>query len=135
MSNYAPPTPVLIAFLVCDYVIQDSLGRKPTLVGIFSNIWVQEFPASHSSSWLYAKLIDCEGDYAIKIEFVRVATQEVLMEGHGNGTSSNRHLNVEIISQLPELSIPAAGEYEFRLWMNDKFIANVRINVDVPTSQ
>ena len=129
MSSMASPTPVLVAFLVCDSVIQDGPSGKNTLVGVFSNITVSNFPATHVSPWLYAKLINCEGDYVVKIEFVMVSTQEILIEGDASMNVLNRHANAEFVSQLPNLPLPSAGEYEFRLWMNNKFISNVRITV------
>ena len=127
MSTMNAPTPVLVAFIVCDQVIQDRLGGKHTLVGIFSNITAERFPATHKSPWLYAKMIDCEGNYDIRVEFVKVSTQDVLIEGGGSLAAADRHTSVEFVSLLPNLPLPSAGEYEFRLWMNEKFISNVRI--------
>ena len=129
MSEPTPPTPVLVAFLVCDTVIQDSSSGKKTLVGVFSNIMAAQFPASHSSPWLFVKLMECEGTYDVKIQYARVATQEVLLEVTANLESTDRHEDTEIIVQLPTLNIPDAGQYEFRLWLNNHFIGNVRMNV------
>ncbi len=135
MNSVSTPTPALVAFLVCDSVIQDGPSGKKTLVGVFSNILVENFPAAHASPWLFVKLIDCEGSYDVKFEFVRVSGQEILLEANGNLNATDRHSNTEFALQLPQLPIPAAGQYEFRLWMNEKFISNVRIDVDVQESR
>ena len=127
MGTMGPPTPVLVAMLVCDTAIQEGTSKKYTLVGVFSEINVQTFPAIHGTAWLYAKLIGCEGEYSTKIDFVRVSDQRVLVSGEGKLIARDRQASVECVSNLPGLPLEIPGEYEFRLWMNDRFISNVRI--------
>ena len=121
------PTPVLTAFLVCDQIIADAATSKKTIVGIFDSIVASQFPTQHAPCSLYVKLIDCEGDYEFRIEFVRVSTQELLVECNGNAHPKTRHEYTEFSIPCPPLPLPDPGEYEFRLWMNNKFIGNVRI--------
>ena len=121
------PTPVPIAFLICDQTSQDVTTGKTTIVGVFSDIWAEQFPASHVSTFLYTKLIDCEGEYEFRIEFVQVATQDGLLEAIGEIASESRHRYTEFVLPSPPLPLPAPGEYEFRLWMNNKFISSVRV--------
>ena len=129
MGTMGPPTPVLVAMLVCDTAIQEGTSSKYTLVGVFSEINVKTFPAFHRSAWLYAQLIGCEGEYSVRVEFARVSDQQVLVSGESEIVADNRHTNVERAWQLPPLPLEATGEHEFRLWMNDRFISNVRIKV------
>ena len=124
--NVAAPTPVLIAFLVCDQIIEDAPTGKKTIVGVFDRITSANFPASHAPSSLYVKLIDCEGDYEVKIEFAQVSTQAIQLEWTGTCSSQNRHEYTELVLSWPPLPLPDPGEYEFRLWMNSKFVGNVR---------
>ena len=119
-------SPVPVAFLVCDQVSEDRTTGKKTVVGVFDAIWVTEFPGAHSPAALYIRLIDCEGNYECKVEFVRVSTQEVVMEIKGSLASSNRQAYVEMVIPAPSLPLPAAGQYEFRLWMNDMFVSDIR---------
>ena len=125
--NVAAPTPVLIAFLVCDQIIEDAPTGKKTIVGVFDRITSANFPASHAPSSLYVKLIDCEGDYEVKIEFAQVSNQAVLLEMAGTSNSKSRHEYAEFVLPCPPLPLPDPGEYEFRLWMDNKFVGNVRI--------
>ena len=124
----AASTPVLTAFLVCDQIIEDAGTGKKTIVGVFENIAVSKTPTTHSPSSLYVKLIDCEGDYEVKIEFAQVSTQAVLLEMAGNSSSISRHRYTEFVLPCPPLPLPAPGEYEFRLWMDNKFVGNVRVS-------
>ena len=128
-------SPVPVAFLVCDQVSEDRTTRKTTVVGVFDAVGVREFPGAHSPAALYIKLIDCEGHYECKIEFVRVSTQEVLIEFEGSLESSNRQAYVEMAIPVPSLPLPAAGQYEFRLWMNDMFISNIRFEAREASQQ
>ena len=128
-NNVAAPTPVLIAFLVCDQIIEDAPTGKKTIVGVFDQIVADEFPVRHSPSSLYVKLIDCEGDYESRIEFAQVSTQAILLEWTGTCSSPSRHEYTELVLSWPPLPLPDPGEYEFRLWMNNKFVGNVRFKV------
>ena len=119
-------SPVPVAFLVCDQVSEDRATGKKTVVGVFNAVWVMEFPRAHSPATLYIRLIDCEGSYECKIEFVQVSTQEVVMVLEGSLESSDRHAYVEMTPPMPPLPLPAPGEYEFRLWMNNMFVSNIR---------
>ena len=125
-NNVAAPTPVLIAFLVCDQIIEDASTGKKTIVGVFDRIASANFPASHAPSSLYVKLIDCEGDYEVKVEFAQVSTQTILLEWAGTSSSQSRHEYTELVLSWPPLPLPELGEYEFRLWMDSKFVGNVR---------
>ena len=126
-GNQAIPTPVPIAFLICDQVSVDVATGKKTIVGIFGDILVEQFPANHASTSLYAKLIDCEGRYEFRIEFMQVSAQSRLLEAKGEFISESRHRYAEIVLPNPPLPLPEPGEYEFRLWINNSFISSVRI--------
>ena len=126
-ENLALPTPVPVAFLICDQISVDQSSQKKTIVGIFDRIWVGQFPTNYRPAWLYARVIDCEGEYAVKIEYVQVSTQTVLGEGEGTATSNNRHGYTDLVLQWPVMPLPDPGEYEFRLWMNNKFISSARV--------
>ena len=125
--NRSIPTPVPIAFLICDQVSVDATTGKKTIVGVFSDIQVGQFPANHAPTSLYAKLIDCEGPYECKVEFMQVAAQSRLFEARGEITSESRHRYTELVLRNLRLPLPEPGEYEFRLWMNNSFISSVRI--------
>ena len=135
-ENLSIIVPVPVAFLVCDQVSQDSATGKKTIVGVFNNIASTLFPAQHSQLSLYIKLIDCEGFYQSKIDFVRVSTQEKLLEAVGTVSSNDRHEYSEIVVPFPRVPLPAPGEYEFRFWMNGKFISHVRFTaIEISTEE
>jgi hypothetical protein len=125
------PTPVPIAFLLCDQVSADSTTGKKTVVGIFDRIGANRFPAIHRSATLFAKLIDCEGEYETKVEFVQVAQEKVLAVVNGKLQGRDRHEYLEFSIQIQAFSIPEPGQYEFRLWMNNRYIHRIRFSAQV----
>ena len=126
-NGHHAPTPVPVAFLLCDQIIVEAGSGKKTIVGVFDRVGVRQFPATHSPAWLYIRVIDCEGEYEHRIEYVQVATQKILARANGTATSKNRHVYAEFVLPCPPLQLPEPGEYEFRLWLNEKFISRVRV--------
>jgi hypothetical protein len=120
-------TPVPVAFLVCDQVIVDAGSGKKTIVGVFDRIWCERFPARYRPAWIYFKAIDCEGEYEHRIEYVQVSTQKILIQGKGQLVHSDRHQYAEFTLQCPPLPLTEPGEYEFRLWLNNKFVSSIRV--------
>lgn len=119
------PAPIPLAFLLCDQVITDENTKKKTLVSLFDRIWVNEFPTRHQGAALYVRLIGAEGNYNTRVEYVQVDSQDVLAETTGKMKVQDRHAPAEFSLALPPLPIPSAGEYEFRLWIDERYIQRV----------
>ncbi len=119
-------TPVPVAFLVCDQISVDQLTGKKTIVGIFDRVWARQFPTAQSP-WLYLRVIDAEGKYVVKFEYVQVSNQAMLGQGEGEINSKDRHQYTDLVLHWPVMPFPEAGEYEFRVWMNNKFITSIRV--------
>jgi len=126
-ANSNLPTPVPVAFLICDQVSVELQTGKKTLSGLFDRIWVKVFPTTHGRSTLFARVIDCEGEYQFKFEYVQVSTQTILGEASGTVTCRDRQQYSDLTLPWPAMPLPERGEYEFRLWMNDKFISRSRL--------
>ena len=77
------PNPVPVAFLLCDQIPIDAATKKKTIVGVFDRIWARQFPAGHGPISLFIRVIDCEGEYSVRIEYVQVSNQSVLAKVEG----------------------------------------------------
>lgn len=128
-ENVSLPTPVPIAFLLCNSVLTEVGTNKKTIIGVWNNINATSLPHTEHQVCLYARLIDGEGHYAVKMELVRVETQEHLLTIEGEITATSRHRPMDFSSPVFSLTLPAVGEYEFSLWMNDRYIHRVRFYV------
>jgi len=124
-----PPIPV--AFLLCDQVITDEVTKKKTLVGVFDRIWVSKFPTEHKPIALYARLFDAEGEYEVRVEYVKVADESVLSRATGKLRVRDRHKPVEFALTLPSIPIPEPGEYEFRLWVGNRYVQRVAFTAEL----
>ena len=106
--------------LVCDYVITEQGTNKKSLVGIFENIGVVQFPATHHSLSVYVKLTDARGNYHFHLELVSLKTEVAVAKCDvpGEAQISNPLSSHELVFSLRGLQFPHAGEYEFRIFAN-----------------
>ncbi len=66
------------AFLVCDCIIEDSLTKKKSLIGIFTHLQALSFPFQHPQLGLYFCMTDAEGTYHFEIDLVYVNTDQLV---------------------------------------------------------
>lgn len=122
--------PITQTFILCDLVITDEATKKKTLVGVFDRIWVSNFPAKHTPAALYMRLFDAQGDCDLRVDYVKADDQSVLGQVTGKMQSVKRHTTVEFAIALPPIDIPAPGDYEFRLWINELYAHRVRFTAE-----
>jgi hypothetical protein len=122
--------PSVQAFLVCDSVIEDSLTKKKSLIGIFTHLQAAVFPFQHHQLGLYFCMTDAEGTYHFEIDLVYVNRDQLVCR------ASLPHIAIEDRLQIadfginiPALLFPAPGRYEFRLRVDGHVIAQKDFNV------
>ena len=76
MTDVSPPS--VQAFLVCDCVIEDSLTKKKSLIGLFSHLQSVTFPFQHHQLGLYFCMTDAEGTYRVEIDLMFVNTDQLV---------------------------------------------------------
>ncbi len=121
MSNLSP-TPKTNAMLICDYVITEQGTNKKSLIGIFENINVARFPCVHHSLSVYVKMTEGQGNYRFRLELVDLKSDKVIGGGDlPNPIEMNNPLRAyELVFNLKGLKFMHAGDYEFRLFANDR---------------
>ena len=120
MSVPPRPHPSLNAMLLCDHTIREHGTGKISLIGIFENISAARFPVVHRALSVYAKLGDAEGEYAIRLDLVRLEDSHVVAQGALRATFEERMTPGELIFALENLGFERPGRYEFRLYANDR---------------
>jgi len=123
VSAPAGPHPSLNAMLLCDHTIREQGTGKVSLIGIFESIASGRFPVVHRALSVYAKLTDAEGEYAIRLELVRLDDTHVVAQGTLRASFADRMTPGELIFALENLGLERAGRYEFRLFADDRFVA------------
>ena len=123
-------TPSVQAFLVCDCVIEDSLTKKKSLIGIFTHLQALSFPFQHQPLGLYFCMTDAEGTYHFDIDLVYVTTDQLVCRAALPHIVIGDRLQITDFGiNIPALVFPAPGRYEFRLRMDGHVIARKDFNV------
>ena len=128
MTDVSPPS--VQAFLVCDCVIEDSLTKKKSLIGLFSHLQSVTFPFQHHQLGLYFCITDAEGTYHVEIDLVYVNTDQLVCRASLPEVVVGDRLQISDFGiNIPALLFPAPGRYEFRLRMNGRMIAQKDFHV------
>ena len=124
------PNPSVQAFLVCDCVIEDSLTKKKSLIGLFTHLQAATFPFQHHQLGLYFCMTDAEGTYHFEIDLVYVNTDQLVCRASLPDIVIGDRLQIsDFGNNIPALLFPAPGRYEFRLRMNNRVAAQKDFNV------
>ena len=121
----AVPTPKVNAMLICDYVITEQGTNKKSLIGIFENINVRQFPCVHHSLSVYVKMTEGQGVYRFRLELIDLKDDKTIGGGElpKDIRISNPLIAHELVFNLKGLRFTHAGDYEFRMFSNDKIFA------------
>jgi len=122
MPDVAKPS--VQAFLVCDQVIEDSVTKKKSLIGLFTHLQAVSFPFQHSQMGLYFCLTDAEGTYHFDIDLIYLDTEQVACGATLPNIAIGDCLQISDFGiNIPSLVFPAPGRYEFRLRLEGHLIA------------
>ena len=124
------PTPSIHAFLVCVSVIEDSLTKKKSLIGLFTHLQAMTFPFQHHQLGLYFCLTDAEGTYHFDIDLMHVNTDQLVCRASLPDIVIGDRLQIADFGiNVPALLFPSPGRYEFRLRVNGRVIAQKDFSV------
>jgi len=129
--------PSVQAFLVCDQVIEDSVTKKKSLIGLFTHLQAVSFPFQHVQMGLYFCLTDAEGTYHFDIELMYLNAEQLVCRATLPNIAIGDRLHISDFGiNIPSLVFPAPGRYEFRLCMEGRLIVQKDFNVmQLPTHQ
>ena len=115
------PRPIPLAMIICDTIIEDRATHKKSLIGIFSNIKVKEFPARHYSMNIFCSLTEGIGEYQGCLRCTNLKTNEVIINMQGAIKFPNRLAMVEFSFELKNIiTFPSPGQYIFELLCDEQ---------------
>ncbi|HTL48067.1 MAG TPA: hypothetical protein VL688_08430 [Verrucomicrobiae bacterium] len=125
------PIPKTNAMLICDYVITEQETNKKSLIGIFENIGAVKFPFMHPSLSVYIKLTEARGTYRFRLDLVNLQSNAVTGQGEipNDITIDSPLTSHELVFNLRGLKFMEPGEYEFRIYANDRIFGQKTFNV------
>jgi hypothetical protein len=121
------PIPTLLAFIACDTVIHDAGTQKKTLVGIFDQIASPQAPFAIHTIGLYAKMVEGEGPYDIRVRMVNLKDESPVMQIEAKAQWANPDSPMDLGFNFAGIPIADFGTYEFQLFANEVFIGRTVI--------
>ena len=129
----AKAKPKLIAALTCEQVITDKTKDMHTLVGLFSDIHAENFPAKHPHMVLFCAWGKAGASRTYRLEI------KVKDPDNGNLAKVDVELKFEkgkirtyAIFNFQNLVFKKAGQYAFEIYLDGEMIAAVPVNVGKP---
>ena len=113
--------PQLVAFLLCDQVIQDVRTNKKSFVGVFDAIWADKVPFVRQELYVAVVLTGCHGEQRIILEiaFDDKDGEKSVMKLQGRLNSKDPLGMVDLIFELRQFTFPNYGKYTLRLISGD----------------
>jgi len=122
MNNIVPK---INAMLLCDSVITEVGTNKKSLIGIFENIYAQNFPCRHYHLSVYIKFTSAQGKYHFRLELVDISNDKIIGKGEIPELNVPDKLgSYELAFNLMGLQFDHEDKYEFRIFADDKIFGN-----------
>jgi hypothetical protein len=126
-----PPTPTLVAAVLCDQALQDIQTRKWVLVGTWDRLFAHKVPAQHPNLSIYFALAGATGTYPTELQVVHLGTEEKIIASLGGEVTApaDRLQGFEICFNIQGVILPEYGKYVFRLIMGGLHVADRTFHV------
>ena len=127
--NTGKPSPLGIAIVVCDQIIEDKLTSKKSLIGIFNQITAANFPCAHPRVSVFVCLTEGRGDYGARLRIVHEETGAVVADINGPIQFPDANAVVELNFDLIGLTFPQPGLYSIEFYCDDALVLERRFHV------
>lgn len=112
--------PILKAMLLCDQTLVEEGTHKRSLIGLFDRVKVPVFPTVHNSMSVYVQFREIEGTFDFTLELHDIAEDKTLHKAVVNRFNvKDRSRDCELVFNLLSVRFLHAGEYEFRIFVNE----------------
>lgn len=128
-------TPVVLALILCDLAWRDPATGKFFIMGTFSSINAESYPAKHGAMMVYCVLTDGQGKIPIRLSVVALDAdtpdeQELASAGLDVEFADQRSV-AEVAFALGGLVIPREGEYRIRIEAAGQYIMERRFTAKI----
>ena len=104
-------TPMGLALVVCDTVIEDRHSGKKTLVGLFDRIQTARLPCVHPTLSVLVSLTGGRGEYPCQVVCRHTDSTTTAFSATGTVTLKDPRQVVDLVYRLQGVRFPAAGIY------------------------
>lgn len=107
-------TPMGLALVVCDTIIEDKLTGKKTLVGLFDRVHSAHFPCVHPAMSVFVSMTGGRGEYPCEILCQHMDGATLAFSAKGKVALSDPRKAVDLVFRLQGVRFPIAGVYWIR---------------------
>ncbi len=112
--------PILKAMLLCDHTIVEEGSHKRTLIGLFDRVKASAFPTTHPAMSAYVQFREIEGTFNFTLELFDLTKGTVMNRAVIEKFQvQDKSRDCELVFNLLSINFEHAGEYEFRIYVND----------------
>jgi len=123
------PSPIGLALVICDQIIEDKFTSKKSLIGVFNQIGAQNFPCRHPQACVFVSVTDGRGKCAARLRIVHDESEHVVAEVNGHIQFPDVHTVVELVFGLRDLAFPDPGVYAIEFYCDDALVLERRFHV------
>lgn len=106
--------PVLVGLLFADHIITEKNGKRG-IIGTFTNITSEKFPAVFRPWHIYAAVTNIEGNHEFALNLVKDDTSQVILPISGQIGSKESKAVIELDFDVTGAVFPAPGDYNLTL--------------------
>ena len=112
--------PILKAMLLCDQTLVEEGTHKRTLIGLFDRIKASQFPSTHPAMSVYVQFRELEGTFSFALELYDLTEGKIMNRSViKDFVVQNKMRDCELVFNLLAVRFEHAGEFEFRIYVND----------------
>jgi hypothetical protein len=121
--------PIVLGLSICDYVIVEERTKKLSLIGTFTGLGVDSFPARALPFSVHAALCDAVGPVRFSLVGTLLQTGEEIYRTENQVVFLDKLTEVHYVFRLNTCVFPVAGWYQFTLLSEGEWLAQRRIRV------
>lgn len=128
-SDLSSDTPVCVAIVICNEIIEDKRSSNKTLVSLFNSIGVASLPAMHPRLFLMASLTNLREE--IDVSFViKSPSEKELLRIDGRASSGGDPLPViDLVVEVLGLTLAEEGVHFVDVLSGDTLLGSRRFTV------
>jgi hypothetical protein len=108
------PPPKCKAILLCDQAIVEAVTGKVSVIGIFDNWFVPQFPCLIRPFMAFLQLTDGVGKYGVSVDVHDLQADQIIAQARvAEVVFPERVSKVNLMIPVPPLPLQHAGSYDF----------------------
>lgn len=104
-------TPMGLALVVCDTIIEDKLTGKKTLVGLFDRVQTSRLPCVHPTMTIFVSLTGGRGEYPCEVVCRHTDSETVAFSAKGKVNLRDPRQVVDLVFRLKGVRFPKSDMY------------------------